>query len=178
VKGHELLIDGMALACEQLPSITGFIGGGAWAGDWAYQERLQRRARMRSRGRIVMPGALSHEDAIALWPEFDIVVHVPLSENCGGIHEAMIAGTPVAASATGGLPELIEPGVTGWLVPRRSPDAVAATIMEAFKNREESARMAANGAARVSKMLDVERTGREVLRIYDEVLSKDPPQGS
>ena len=47
--------------------------------------------------------------------------------------EAMGCGTPVIATNTGGLPEMISHGENGWLVPMRDPAALAATVDEIVK---------------------------------------------
>ncbi|HVN06635.1 MAG TPA: glycosyltransferase family 4 protein [Bryobacteraceae bacterium] len=46
------------------------------------------------------------------------------------ILEAFAAGVPVMAFASGGIPEMIEPGVTGFLVDQRSPEPLATTMLE------------------------------------------------
>jgi glycosyltransferase involved in cell wall biosynthesis len=47
--------------------------------------------------------------------------------------EAFALGRPVIASAIAGIPELVEPGRTGWLVPPGSVDALAAAVREVFE---------------------------------------------
>ncbi len=48
--------------------------------------------------------------------------------------EAMACGTPALASAVGGVPELIEPGITGFLLRDRKPESICQAIQEALKN--------------------------------------------
>lgn len=171
LKGHETVIEAIAIAAQRLPNLTGLLAGGGWAGARRYEQRLRRHASRRAAGRIVMPGALSGAAVAELLPEFDIVVHAPRSENCGGIHEAMIAGIPVVVTPVGGLPELVLDGVTGRVVRDRTPAALAAGILAAAADREASLRMAELGAQRVNALFDVERTAREVLDIYSAVLA-------
>lgn len=172
LKGHEEVIEAIALAAGRVTRLQGFLGGGAWGPDKSYEMKLRRYAQRSAPGRIVMPGALSAEDVALLWPEFDLVVHAPRSENCGGIHEAMIAGTPVLVAEVGGLPELVENGVTGRSVSSRSPELLARSIVDAVTDTETTRRMAAAGSERVRRMFDVEKTGREVLDIYANVLTR------
>jgi glycosyltransferase involved in cell wall biosynthesis len=176
LKGHEDVIDAVALAAPREPRLQGLLAGGAWGKGRRYERSLRRRAERRAPGRIVMPGAVSGEDAARLWPEFDLVVHAPRSENCGGVHEAMIAGTPVLVAPVGGLPELVIDGVTGRCVAEPTPRALADGILAAIRDPERTRLMARAGRERVRRLFDVERTAREVLEIYHCVLRGRSPQ--
>ena len=48
------------------------------------------------------------------------------------IYESMLAGTPVVGSTIGGISELIEEGVTGYLVPPRDAEALAEKVIRHF----------------------------------------------
>jgi len=68
------------------------------------------------------------------------------------IMEAFALMRPVIATHIGGVPELVEPGVTGWLVPADSPAALAAAMRHVIEAPdEELRRMARNGAERVAR---------------------------
>ncbi len=170
LKGHENVIDAIALASRRVQGLVGLLGGGGWGRDRPYEERLRCFAESRCPGLIQMPGFLSQEDVSSLLPEFDLLVHAPRSENCGGIHEAMIAGTPVLVAPVGGLPELVIDGVTGRWAASGSPDDLADAIVDALCDRAETRRLAAEGALHARNLFDVERTGREVRDIYRAVL--------
>lgn len=74
---------------------------------------------------------------------------------------AMAHGVPVVASRVGGLPEIIEEGETGWLVPPGSPQALADAIAHAASDRarlREMGTKARQRAAQFSGTLMVERT--------------------
>src|SRR5579862_630893 len=70
-------------------------------------------------GRILMPGELPFADVQQCWADFDCAIHVPVSENCGGVVEPLLAGVPTIAGDVGGLPEVVMHGVTGIMVPIR-----------------------------------------------------------
>jgi glycosyltransferase involved in cell wall biosynthesis/peptidoglycan/xylan/chitin deacetylase (PgdA/CDA1 family) len=69
--------------------------------------------------------------------------------------EAMALGRPCIATQITGIPELVTPGVTGWLVPASSDEALAAAMAEAFdRPPAELERMGRAGAARVAALHD------------------------
>ena len=66
------------------------------------------------------------------------------NENCPfSVLESISLGTPVLGSVRGGIPELIEPGRTGWLFPAGDADALRAEILRIW-NSEEPEHFAAN----------------------------------
>ena len=65
--------------------------------------------------------------------------------------EAMEAGVPVIASAVSGIPEVVEEGGTGWLVPAEAPDALADALAAALADPAEASRRGAAGRRRVDE---------------------------
>lgn len=68
---------------------------------------------------------------------------------CMGAHEAMQAGLPVLASAVGELTHSIQDGITGWTVPPKDTDALAAALATALANPEHLTVMGQAGRAYV-----------------------------
>ena len=71
--------------------------------------------------------------------------------------EALRLDRPVAATAVGGVPDLVEDGVTGRLVPPRDPEALAAAIADLLADPDRAAAMARAGHERVEERLGAER---------------------
>ncbi len=65
--------------------------------------------------------------------------------------EAMEAGVPVVASAVSGIPEVVEDGVTGWLVPPENPGALAKALESVLGDPSEAARRGAAGRLRIEQ---------------------------
>ncbi len=65
--------------------------------------------------------------------------------------EAMEAGVPVIASAVSGIPEVVEDGETGWLVPPEAPDALADALAAVLADPAEASRRGAAGRRRVDE---------------------------
>jgi len=170
LKCHEDVIDALGLITNAAPSVRGVLIGDSYGlGRW-YEERLRERARKVAGDRILLPGLFSPPEVAESWPDFDCAVHVPLSENCGGVVEPLLAGVPVVASSVGGIPEVVIEGVTGRLVPVRSPKVLAHVIQEVLAHLDHYRQLALNGRALVKHMFDVNRTGREVYEVYRHIL--------
>ena len=175
LKCHEDLIEALRYVCHARPNVLGVIVGGAWDGASWYEQHLKRLAYKAVGNRVRFTGPLAGETAKRAWKDFDLAVHVPLSENCGGVIEPLNAGVPVIASAIGGLPEVVIDGCTGMLVPPRRPRVLARTVLNALDHRKQCLEMATAGKRLVDTMFDVERTAREVYHIYRHVLDSNHP---
>jgi glycogen synthase len=79
--------------------------------------------------------------------------------------EAMQAGLPIVASKTGGIPEVIEDGVNGMLVPPGEPGALARAINRILADRGLACRLS-EGAQERGKDYDWEVLAERVLRVY------------
>ncbi|OPL14355.1 MAG: hypothetical protein AVO39_09230 [delta proteobacterium MLS_D] len=176
LKRHEDVIEALGIVCRRREDVAGVFVGGQWGVDRRYEERLRRQAARAAGTRIVFAGKVPHENAADLWHGFDLAVHTPVSENCGGVAEPLLAGVPTIASSVGGLPEVVLHGVTGWLVPPSSPTKLSNAILYALDNEDEARRMALRGQELVRHMFDVDRTGAEIADIY-EAVTKGSPAG-
>jgi glycosyltransferase involved in cell wall biosynthesis len=95
-------------------------------------------------------------------------------ENARGVLEvvleAMAAGTPVVATAVGGVPEVVADGQTGHLVPIRRPDELARRMLVLAQDRGLRERLGRSGRERVGEFT-MERMVGGYEELYDRVLS-------
>jgi glycosyltransferase involved in cell wall biosynthesis len=83
------------------------------------------------------------------------------------IMEAFALGRPVVATAVAGVPELVEAGVSGWLVPAGSTEALAAAMRSALDAPvDELRRLGSAGAARVAELHDADREAARLERLF------------
>src|SRR5205823_4869141 len=82
------------------------------------------------------------------------------------VMEALALGRPAICSAISGIPELVLPGLTGWLVPAASVEALVRAMREALEApRAQLETMGRAGAALVAERHDVRREARRLLEL-------------
>jgi glycosyltransferase involved in cell wall biosynthesis len=86
--------------------------------------------------------------------------------------EAMGCEVPVVASDAGGLPEVVEDGVTGLVVPRGDSQALAGAIGSLLADPERRREMGQAGRARALRLFDWDRTAQQFEELYQEVAAR------
>jgi colanic acid/amylovoran biosynthesis glycosyltransferase len=134
--------------------------------------------------KVFFPGFVSQEQLRELFYRSHIFLHPSLTGADGNqegvpnsMLEAMASGLPVFATEHGGIPEAIEHGRSGILVPEQDDVALARALLEHATNPEKLAAIAANGAEAVRKHF--EQTG-QTSRLEDHYLEAmaSPAPGS
>ncbi len=101
----------------------------------------------------------------------DISVFVSHSESFGvSVIEASACEKPVVVSNVGGLPEVVEDGVTGIVVPEADAAATAIAIERLLLDKELAIRMGKAGRERVNELYNWKNNVNQMLRIYKDVL--------
>ena len=113
------------------------------------------------------------EDVPALLMHADMYVLASYTEGMPlSILEAMAAGLPVVATAVGGVPELVQDGVTGLLVPPRDPQALAGAMSRLVKDPALRRRMGEAGRRRVEEHFSFDRMVQQYEDLYRELLAR------
>lgn len=116
--------------------------------------------------RAWLPGARS--DTARLMRAMDLMVLPALAEGGGNVLlEAMATGLPVVATSIGVHRELVQPGLTGILVPPWSPDVMAAAIADYCRIPEMGARHGARARGQVIAHHSLPAMARSYLAVYD-----------
>jgi len=156
-KGVEHLVRAMALSRVH-PSLT-------VVGDGPQLERLRALAHeLGVAARVTFAGL--RDDVHALLAGCDVFVHPAVWEEAFGltIAEAMAAGRAVVASRTGGIPELVEDGVSGLLVPPGDAGALAGALDLLGARPALRRQLGANARARAQQRFSLEQCAREHIR--------------
>lgn len=132
-------------------------------------------------GRVRFLGAVPHERLADYYAVADVCVVPSRTESFGLVAlEAQALGTPVVAAAVGGLTEIVEDGVTGYLVAGRDPQDYAAAIARVLRDPELRVRMgqeARQRAARYTWTRAVDRLSAIYDRVGEEKALEDSPCG-
>ncbi|EHJ48028.1 glycosyl transferase group 1 [Solidesulfovibrio carbinoliphilus subsp. oakridgensis] len=170
-KGFDVLLDACALLSRRgFPFQLTLVGAGM---PWPTAV-IRRRLRVHGlRARVFLPGFVSHDRMGELYAASDIFVMPSVIHASGDrdgipnvIMEALAHRLPVVATAVSGIPEVVEDGVTGRLVPQRNPEALADAIMDLAADRGRALALAAAGRDRVAAMFDPETNTRAILDFF------------
>jgi glycosyltransferase involved in cell wall biosynthesis len=164
-KGQKYLIRAMAEISRALPSAMSLIAGEGWMRDELERE-------------VASAGVAGHvrflgrrEDTPVLFELADAFVFPSLFEGLGvSLIEAAGAGRPAIASNVGPIPEVVEDGVTGLLVPPRDPAALARAIVRLAEDRAAARAMGEAARAKVAKELTVGEMVKRLEAVYDHLL--------
>lgn len=112
------------------------------------------------------------DDVPAVTAALDVAVLPSYREAQGlSILEAMALSRPVVASAVGGIPEMIEDGVTGLLVPPHDPDALSAAIVRLLRDHPFADTIARAARDQIHDRFCVELMVHAIESIYDEAVA-------
>src|SRR5713101_2801119 len=115
---------------------------------------------------------LPRADVIPLYSQAALFVCPSVYEPFGLINlEAMACGTPVVATAVGGIREVVVHDETGWLVPPADPPALAAAMRAVLAEPERAAALGRAGRRRVESRFSWERIAELTLEVYRDAIA-------
>lgn len=181
-KGHLQVVEAFERAAEQLPDAHLVLVGGAiydTGAERGFAEELVKRV-----GRSSMGGSgqkklndrihfLRHSaEPWKLYPEFDVVVHFSTRPEPFGrvVAEALASGVPPIAARAGGPLEIVQDGVSGWLVTPGDTAALCGMLVKAagIMRSAESASIRSACRARAESLFSAERYATEVAAVLRE----------
>jgi glycosyltransferase involved in cell wall biosynthesis len=169
LKGHEDLIDAVAIVKKNHPKVHLIFVGGAWNNAVRYESEVIKYGKTRLGSSVTFLG--NRTDVLDLYPSLDIAVFPSHSENVGGAVESLLMNVPTITSNVGGFPDLIKDQQTGLLVPAKEPDKLAASITNYIENKTEAHRQCKNGNQLARELFDINVTAKETVNIYQKILN-------
>ncbi len=124
-------------------------------------------------GRVTFLEQLSTEELVREYNSAQLLVSPSLYEGFGlPAAEALACGTPVIATSAGALPEIVEDGVSGVIVPPGDSASLAKAIAKLIDEPEHCIEMGEAGARRVRERFSWRRTAEETFALYEEVIDR------
>lgn len=178
-KGIEYAIRAIAWVAKAYPNIEFLI-----IGDGPLRGQLQKTIDRLDAGRFVkLLGWKQQQEIIAILDTCHLFVAPSVTAADGNqdapvntLKEAMAMGLPVVSTHHGGIPELVEDGVSGFLVPERSAEAIAQVLTRLIEHPELWESFGQAGRARVEQKYDMNRLNDELVELYQELLASASPQ--
>jgi glycosyltransferase involved in cell wall biosynthesis len=163
-KDHATLVDAMALLRGRVPAARLVI-----AGEGELRPALERRVREHGLAdRVVFAGF--RRDLDSLLPAFSVFCLSSHLEGLGtSLLDAMAFSLPVVATAAGGMPEAVQDGVTGRIVPARDPQALADALASVLEDEALRRELGAAGRRRFLERFTADRMVEDTLGVLQEL---------
>ena len=164
VKDQRTLIAAAKILEDRHPDLVVLL-----IGDGGLKGKLEAQTRdLGLEGRIRFLGW--QPDVPELLNALDVFVLCSLNEGMGrALVEAMASGLPVVTTNVGGMPDLVEEGVSGCLVPAGAPDALAAAVSRMLKDRGRLRSMGERSREK-SAAYTVERMNNQLSDLYRDLV--------
>jgi glycosyltransferase involved in cell wall biosynthesis len=174
-KGIENLIDAFALVRLDMPGARLVLVGAEYDTQRGYSAGLRRQ--------LVRHGLTEGVDVIFTGARPDVARHlhgfdvfvmgsVPNSEGVPtSILEAMSSGLPVVSTDVGGVREVVDVGITGFVVPPRDPEALAKSALRILREPKLRHRMAAEARLQAVPRFDVEVCAQTHIRAFEAAIA-------
>ena len=165
-KGQRHFIEAAALVVRRVPDARFVI-----AGEGELRESLEHQVRhLGLEKHVILTGF--RPDVLSVLKAFDIFVMSSVTEGLGtSLLDAMACGKPIVATTAGGIPEVVEDGRTGILVPPRDHHAMAEAIVRLLQSEPLRRRMGDAGSSLVNARFSAERMVADTLQAYERVRS-------
>ena len=167
IKRHEDFLTAAAAVASRLPNSRFLV-----IGDGELRPKLEARARVLGLDRQLY--FLSWRgDLPRVYADLDLVVLTSANEGLPvSLIEAMASARPVVATRVGGVPDLVEDGVAGVLVPPGEPRALAEAMVTLLADPERRRDMGEAGRKRAHPAFSAERLVQDMDQLYTELLAE------
>jgi len=166
-KGHIYFLKAVSELIKEFPDIKCFI-----VGDGDLKDELIKTAKTWG----ILPNCIftgNRRDVTQILSILDVFVLSSVSEGFPIVLlEAMAAGCPVVSSNVGGVPELIEDGINGVLVPSQNHESLVRAISDLLKSKNKRQDMGAAARRIVEEKFNAGKMVNKVQEIYDNLIKE------
>jgi glycosyltransferase involved in cell wall biosynthesis len=172
-KGLELLLQATAVIVDQFPQVK-LHAVGPYLPHYMTSVLEPLMSRLGIKDQVRFYGFRSAPEIAALMSKVTLLAlpsYMDFSPNIIGV--AQVAGVPVVASSVGGVPEMIEDGVSGILVESGSPESLAKGILRILTEPSAAAKMATTAQTKAVTERNPENQVQAIVDIYQKMLFAD-----
>jgi glycosyltransferase involved in cell wall biosynthesis len=175
IKGHCYFLKAAAKILQEFPEAK-FLVVGAKVNPGGHEEKIPEEImnlidELDLKGSVICTGF--RNDVPAVLKSLDVLVLPSIRESFGLILiEAMAAGTPVVSTVSEGPQDIIEDGISGFLVPVMDFKAIADSVSLILKDREKARQLAANAQKRAAEFFNLDLQAKKVENVFDELISQ------
>ncbi|MDP8951577.1 MAG: glycosyltransferase [Actinomycetota bacterium] len=175
-KGVDTLVEAFALLPDHLDARLVIVGGEPGVEISPETDRLSALAeKLKVRERVTFTGSRPQGELRRYYGAADIAVTVPHYEPFGMTPlEAMACATPVVGSRVGGIKTSVTDGKTGYLVPPKDPEVLAARLLRLLSDESLRGRMGRAARRRIKEHYTWERVARLAAAAFSEVAAGAP----
>jgi len=166
IKNHRLFLESAAQIAQQESNVRFVI-----VGDGVLKSEMEQYAQdLGIHHKVIFTGW--RRDLPRIYADLDLLV---VSSNNEGTPvsaiEAMASGCPVVATRVGGLADVIQDAETGYLVPAKQPQLLAAAMLELIRDPQRAEQMGRSAQISVKERFSLDRLLRETENLYEELLT-------
>jgi len=165
IKNHRLFLESAAQVAKQESNVRFVI-----VGDGTLRFAMEEYARdLGIQQQVIFTGW--RRDLPRIYADLDLLV---ISSNNEGTPvsaiEAMASGCPVVATRVGGLPDVVQNGKTGYLVPAQHPHALAKAMVDLIRDSETAEQMSRAAQLSVKEKYSINRLISDTENLYEELI--------
>lgn len=184
LKGLHILIEALPYILERYPDTKLYVAGEDIFNSSSIKERIKRTTYARfllkslkkkgiSKDKICFTGFLKPNEMLQQYLKAEVFVLPSLIENSpNSLGESMLVGVPSIAAYVGGIPDMIENGVTGFTYPSDEPYILAKRIMELFEDKATALMISKNARTFARSFFDKNKTIEVTINTYQELINR------
>ena len=172
-KGHDTVIQALPQILQKFPN-TVYVIAGPWR-QWVYDELQQLITQLNLEQRVIFTGHLENDLLKYVYNMADVYIMVSKELKTQGdvegfgitFLEANACEKPVIGSISGGIPEAVVDGKTGFLVQPGDTGHIAQRVLELFENPSLAHQLGKNGRDRVEQELTWEKIAERLVLLLN-----------
>jgi len=167
-KGAQYLLKAAPQILREVPNTSFVI-----VGDGPYRKYLEDLSnRLHIKNKVIFTGSLSDQELLEAYHIADVFVLPSAFEGLPTvILEAMASGVPIVATKVGGIPSIVQDGITGFLINYGDTKQIAEAVINILSDESLAQKMGENGK-RISKNYDWQIICKKIEDVYQEVIQR------